>query len=574
VDLCAKSSGEEYLPEDQVSDRNKDEPRLVQPWGLISEFRVPRSFRLTFRGASLGVTGSCFQLDNGRSEILVDCGMFQGSKTEKELNYRAFPFDPRSIHAVLLTHAHIDHSGLLPKLTKAGFAGPILATRATVDLCAVMLPDAGHIQESEVEQLNRRNRARGIAAVQPIYTAEDAKACLAQFRPVDYQTWVPVLPGCRAQFWNAGHLLGSASVVVEMEYEPNHPPLRLLFSGDIGPGHKLMQYEPEAPEGFDHVICESTYGDMDRPEVSPVRRRELLRDEVLAAAKPNGAMLIPSFAVERTQELLVDLVSLMETGDVPVAPIFIDSPLATKASAVFEAHASELEGGEALKGALHARNVHFTDSVEQSKAIGRIRNFHIVIAASGMCDAGRIRHHLKAWLWRDDATVLFVGFQAKGTLGRILLDGASRVRIMGDEVKVRARTRSLDLYSGHADGPELADWIGNRKPITGDVFLVHGERPAIEALAARLVDAGLANSPVMPVLDQPFDLTPRRAQAVETGERSRIPSESVGAVDWHNDLSELLLDISDTVAQAADERAKQVVIRRLRRALTQNRNGR
>ncbi len=522
--------------------------------------------RLRFHGAAQAVTGSCFALQTSEASILVDCGLFQGSKTEKELNYRPFPFAPASVDAVLLTHAHIDHSGLLPKLAKDGFVGPIFATAATIDLCSVMLPDSGHIQEMEVEQLNRRNARRGLPMVQAIYDAEQALATLTQFRPMPFETWAPVAKGIRARYWNAGHLLGSASIELEIDRLGDRP-LRLLFSGDIGPNHKLLQSDPAAPHGLDYVVCEATYGDVDRPDTSFERRLQVLRSEVQAAVKASGVLLIPSFAVERTQELLVDLVHLMKSGDIPSAPIFVDSPLATKASAVFEKHAGDIEHGEELRDALRSPQVRFTESAEQSKAIARIRGFHIVIAASGMCEAGRIRHHLKDWLWREQATVLLVGFQAQGTLGRILLDGAPRVRLMGEEVQVRARIRSVDLYSGHADGPELAAWLAGRQPVSGSIFLTHGEREAIDGLRSRLIDAGTDARVVVPTLDSAFDLSAEAAHQIEHEEPVRIAAGSAGRRDWHNDLSKLILDIDEAVARAADERARKQIIRRLRKAL-------
>jgi len=532
------------------------------------DVRERKPVRLRFHGAARTVTGSCFALETPGARILIDCGMFQGSRTERELNYRPFPFVPSEIDAVILTHAHIDHSGLLPKLVKDGFGGSVFATQATVDLCSVMLPDSGHIQETEVRQLNKRNARRGRSEVEPIYDAEQATATLAQFRSVPYGAWSSIADGIRARFWNAGHLLGSASVEVEIG-DASARPIRMLFSGDIGPGHKLLQPEPEAPKDLDYVICESTYGDTDRPDVSPALRAQLLRDEVRAAMQSTGALLIPSFAVERTQELLVDLIDLMQRGEVPDIPIFVDSPLATKASGIFETHAGEIENGGALKRALHARNVHFTESVEQSKAISLIRSFYIVIAGSGMCDAGRIRYHLKDWLWREQATVLLVGFQAQGTLGRILQDGASRVRLMGEEVAVRARIRSLDLYSGHADGPELAAWVAARKPVTGNIFLTHGEQEPIEKLKDRL-GAMVGETPVLiPTLDEAFDLAGGGAQPVEPSLPGRMPPESAGRRDWDNELSKLMIDINDAVAQAADERGRNVIIRRLQRALKQ-----
>lgn len=527
--------------------------------------------RLTFHGAAGGVTGSCHRLETAGGTVLLDCGMFQGSKTEKELNYRPFPFSVGDVDAVVLSHAHIDHSGLLPKLVRDGYSGPIYATGATFELCSVMLPDSAHIQEIEVEQLNRRNRRRRRRdTVEPIYTGADAQATLALFHPVAYGDWLQVLPGLRARFWNAGHLLGSASVELDLA----EPPMKLLFSGDIGPDYKLMHPDPEGPSGIDYLICESTYGDTDREDATPAHRRGQLRAEVKAAMHPDGALLIPSFAVERAQELISDLCQLMAEKALPEIPIYVDSPLAAAATRVFARHARELESGEVLLKGLAARNLHMTETVEQSKALDRVRGFHIVIAASGMCEAGRIRHRLKNWLWRDEATVLLVGYQANGTLGRILQDGAPSVRIQGEEFSVRARIRSIDLYSGHADGPELASWVEKRLPLAHDIFLVHGEREAIDGMADRLSGLIEADHVLKPGLDESFELTPTGAVRLAGEAPPRVPREEVGRLDWHNDVTRLLLDISDQLAAETDEKSRNVVIRRLRRALAGEEGGR
>jgi metallo-beta-lactamase family protein len=531
----------------------------------IADRQGASDIRLCFHGAARAVTGSCFALQTNDAQILIDCGMFQGSKTEKELNYRAFPFDAASIDAVLLTHAHIDHSGLLPKLSKDGFQGPIYATAPTIDLCSVMLPDSGHIQEMEVEQLNRRNARRGRSTVEPIYGVEQAIITLTQFRSVPPGKTMTVASGIRARYWDAGHLLGSASIEVEIDRQ-GEPPLRILFSGDIGSSVKPFHGDPTGPTGIDYVICETTYGDVDREDVTLDHRLLLLEAEVKAAAKLSGPLLIPSFAVERTQELLVDLVRLMKDGRIPGAPIFVDSPLATKASAVFETHARALDNGEALLEALRDPRVRFTESVEQSKAIDRIRGFHIVIAASGMCDAGRIRHHLKEWLWRDAATILFVGFQAQGTLGRVLLDGARHVRLMGEEIRVKARIRSIDVYSGHADAPQLAAWVAERRPILGSVFLTHGEEHAMQGFADRLEKLDPALRVIEPSLDSVFALPGGAARQISGPVRSA--AESAGRLDWHNELSSLILDIDEQMSLAADERARRQIVRRLRKALS------
>jgi metallo-beta-lactamase family protein len=524
---------------------------------------------IRFCGAARTVTGSCYHFETKSGRFLVDCGLFQGSKTLKALNYSVFAFHPADIDIVLLTHAHIDHSGLLPKLVRQGFRGKIMATRGTIDLCSYLLPDAGSIQESEVTALNRRNSARGRSNVTPIYTQADAVASLNSFRPVEYQTWFDVMRGVRARYWNAGHLLGSASIEIEFAGEgASGQPLRVLASGDIGPDAKLLEPDPEAPAGFDYVISESTYGDSKRPPTTSQARRQRLAAEVHAAYAAKGALLIPAFAVERTQELIVDLVDLMDRGEVPAAPIFLDSPLAIHATEVFRKYASSLEGDIDLDRLLNSPHLHFTETVDESKAIAKASGFHIIIAASGMCDAGRIRHHLKRWLWHSGATVLLVGFQAHGTLGRFLVDGATAVRIQGEEIKVAARIRRIDEYSGHADGPELARWIAARRPIHRGVFLVHGEEPALSGLSERISERTVPAAQVFrPILDDIYELSTSAPTPIDVTHRRRLAPEAVVALDWHNDMSRLILDINDRIEAAADDRARGVIVRRLRRAL-------
>ncbi|MBK1869068.1 MBL fold metallo-hydrolase [Taklimakanibacter albus] len=531
--------------------------------------------KLHFHGATRVVTGSCYVIETDQARLIIDCGMFQGSKTEKELNYRAFPFDPRKIDAMLLTHAHIDHAGLIPKLVKAGFAKKIYATHATCDLCAVMLPDSGFIQETEVRLLNDRNRKRGLPEVEPIYTLEDAHRALEFFEGIAYKMWITPVPGIRARYWNAGHLLGSASIEVEVE-RAGQKPLRILFSGDIGPDAKLFEPDPEAPTDFDYVVCESTYGGKDRFERSEEKRRELLGTELRAAASRQGAVLIPSFAVERTQEVLVDLIALMDKGVIPNAPVFIDSPLALKATNIFSQHAKSLRNGDALLRALESPYVKTTESVEESKAINRFSGFHIIVAASGMCEAGRIRHHLKNNLFKPNATVLLVGFQAAGTLGRLLEDGAQAVKIHGEEVKVRATIRRFEDYSGHADGPELLQWLRERLPIAKMVFLTHGEESAQIAMEGEVAQNNImpADRIARPSLDDVYDLTGAEPVLSAAEVRPRISPDKLARRDWHNDLTELMLGINDMVGKAADEKARAVIIRRLKRALEEeNGNG-
>jgi metallo-beta-lactamase family protein len=519
-------------------------------------------------GAARTVTGLSLLFETPEARFLVDCGLFQGPKTLKALNWEPFPYAPRDIDAVLLTHAHIDHSGLLPRLVKEGFRGPIHATGPTADLCAVMLPDSGHVQEMEVAFLNRRNRRRGRAEVAPIYTAADAAAAIRAFRAVPMDRWTEPLPGVRARWWHAGHMLGSASIELEIA-AGGEAPVRVLVSGDLGPDCAVFHADPEGPRGLDHVFLESTYGDEDKPCVDHAARRDRLAGLVQEAAHPDGALLIPAFAVERTQEICWDLVSLMQSGRIPQAPIMVDSPLAIRATEVFLEHAATLEDGRSVKRALRSPLLNFTESGEQSRRIAETEGFHIVIAGSGMCDAGRIRHHLKRWLWSPRATVLLTGFQAEGTLGRLLLEGKQEVRIQGETIRVAAAIREIRDYSGHADAPELAAWLRARGPVAGGVFLVHGEPPAMAALAGRLAAEGVAEAGqvLQPVLDDAFELPAGLPPLRREVARRRPDPADAGRPDWHNARAALLLSVEDAIERAPDAAARQRIMAALRRAL-------
>ncbi|MBV9994556.1 MAG: MBL fold metallo-hydrolase [Caulobacteraceae bacterium] len=520
---------------------------------------------LTVHGAAGCVTGACYRLETGRSTILVDCGMFQGPKSLKALNYERFPFDAKTVDAALLTHAHIDHSGLLPKLMRAGFRGPIWATAGTRDLCAVMLPDAGHIQESEVEQLNRRNQRRGRPPVQPIYGVRDAERTMELFRRVKLGDEIEVAPGVRARWWNAGHILGAASIEVTIEGET---PLRLLFSGDLGPGGRDFLADPDAPAGIDHLIIESTYGDRERPPLTPEMRRAQLAAEMRAAHEAGGPLLMPAFAVERTQELLADLLQVMADGEAPAADVFLDSPLAIQATEVFlQRGYSPAIGRNPFEGLHAGERLRFLKEPSESDRLERLRGWHVIMAASGMCDAGRIRKHLKRLLWRSDTTVLLTGFQVHGTLGRLLADGERRVRIQGDEIRVAARVRSLDTYSGHADAKGLASWAAARRPIGGKVFICHGEPSASQGLAARLADAGLpGESLVLPSIDDAFALEPRAARSVAVPKLRPAP-ERPSELDWHNARAALLGDLDARLEAAATDAERTALLETVRKAL-------
>lgn len=523
------------------------------------------SVSLTFHGAARCVTGSCLRLETGRATVLIDCGLFQGPKTLKELNYQPFPFDVSDIDAVLLTHAHIDHSGMLPKLMRAGYRGPILATGATRDLCAVMLPDAGGIQEGEVQHLNRRNQQRGRPTVEPIFTKRDGVKVVQQFRPVKRGQSVEVAPGIRATFWDAGHILGSCSVEVDVETDDG--PLKLFFSGDVGPGGRDYNADPQGPAGIDHLIIESTYGDRERQDVDPIERRRLLAKELTAAHAAGGPLLLPAFAVERTQELLADLLLVMDSGQAPQGDVFLDSPLAIEATEVFlERGWDPAAGRNPFEGIAPSERLRFLRKPQESDGLDRLRGWHVILAASGMCDAGRVRKHLKRLLWREDATVLLSGFQPAGTLGRLLLDGEKQVRIQGEEIKVRARIRDLDTYSGHADASGLVAWALARRPIHGMTFIDHGEPSANEALRQRLIAEGFdADRVVIPEMDGRFEL--RRAGALASRGPARLAPGAATRPDWHNLRSGFLAQLNEVLQQAPDDAAREALIRELEKSL-------
>ena len=524
---------------------------------------------LSFCGAAGTVTGSCYWFQTERSQFLIDCGMFQGSKTLKELNYGPFPFDPKKLDFVLLTHAHIDHSGLIPKLVNQGFSGKVFTTQGTFDLLSYMLPDSGYIQEAEVERLNRRNVQRGRALVTPIYGKADAQASLKSFSIIEYEEWRDVGDGVRARYWNAGHILGAASIEIEVVTGQRNPRVsRLLFSGDIGPGHKLFHPDPDAPENWDYVCCEATYGGRERTEVDPEKRRQILAEEVQMALARGGNLLIPAFAVERTQELLLDLSLLFDADRIPKASVFLDSPLAIRATEVFTKNAATLEGMGSAPDLFRRPNIRFTASVEDSKAISRFNGGAIIIAGSGMCDAGRIRHHLKQNLWRPNATVLLVGYQAPGTLGSLLSQGVLTVKIQGEDVMVNAAIRQIDIYSGHADGEQLVAWVKARMPVKSAVFLTHGEDSTLTALREDLEVAGIRPERVIiPQLDDVVDLLAGESKIQFRTKPHRLSPESVGGLDWHNELAEFSLRLKDLLNSAAGNKARKVILRRVTRAL-------
>ncbi|HEY0600407.1 MBL fold metallo-hydrolase [Brevundimonas sp.] len=505
------------------------------------------------------MTGSCMLLEIAGRRILIDCGMFQGPKTLKALNYEPFPFAPASLDAVLLTHAHIDHSGLLPKLVKAGYRGPIFATRGTRDLCEVMLADSAGIQESEVRHLNRRNAQRGLDPVEPIYGAQDVDQTLRLFQRVKFGEPAAIGAGVQATWWPAGHLLGAASIQVQAG--EGEDALNLLFSGDLGSGRQPFLPQPAGPAGVDHVILECTYGDRERIDLELTARRRALADELRQARAAGGPLLLPTFAVGRAQELILDLLAVMEAQPDLTADIFLDSPLAIEATEVFLRRGWNPDTGEnPFEPLRHATRLHHLIRPQESDRLERLTGWHVILAGSGMCDAGRIRRHLKRLLWRREVTVLTTGFMAAGTLGRLLVEGHSAVRVQGEDIRVGARIRNLDCYSGHGDATDLVEWLKAREPVGGTVLLDHGEPDAIAALSGRLAAAG--HRPVTARLDQTYLLTRASAEPLP-GNVARLAPGQATRPDWHNDRAALLVALNERLQALPSDEARARLIDRL-----------
>lgn len=521
---------------------------------------------LTFCGAAGTVTGSCSLINSDRGQFLVDCGLFQGNRTTQDLNYQPFPFNPSDVGFALLTHAHIDHSGLLPKLTHAGFNGRIHCTEATRDLLEFMLRDSAFIQESNTDRMNSKRERRGQSLVQPLYTVADAEATLRQLVATEYETWFEPVDGIACRFWNAGHLLGSASV--EVKFEQAGKSISLLFSGDLGPDEKAFHPEPEAPTDYDYIVCESTYGDRDRDDYTLEKRREAIRDELLRGLSRGGNVVIPSFAVERSQELLHDIAALLNAGEIPDATVYLDSPLARKATEVFIKYSAEMEDIAVDESELFRHpNFRLVESVEESKAINKVKRGAIIISASGMCTAGRIKHHLKNNIFRSESTVLFVGYQSPGTLGSIILGGTPRVRIHGKEYEVRAEIRKLGNYSAHADQGELIDWILARGPARGGLFLNHGEDSARKVLRDLLIERGLdAEKILLPAFDESFTLVAGSpAKSISRPEPRIDPAELKR--DWHNEYVDFILKLSEKLQATKTSHQRRELIDRLSKSL-------
>ncbi len=443
--------------------------------------------KLEFYGAAGEVTGSCHILTVGDSRILLDCGMIQGSRKDAARNRGPWPFEPRSVDAVVLSHAHIDHSGRLPLLVRDGFTGPIYAQRATRDLCRIMLKDAGFLAEKEAESVNRKRQRKGLAPVQPIYTAAEGVAAVGQFRGLPYERRERILPGITIRYLDAGHILGSA--IVELWLEEGGVRRKLVFSGDLGNAGAPILRDPVRVQDADLVLMESTYGD--RLHRSRQETIAELGEIITRARHGKGNILIPSFAVGRSQDLLYFLSQHRQDWSLDEWTVFLDSPMAIEASRVYaryahlyDEEAAGLWNRRGGGGGLLPRFV-LSRTAKQSRAINKIRAGAIILAGSGMCEGGRIKHHLKNNVWREDCHVVIVGYQAQGTLGRRLVDGAEKIKLWGETIRVAARVHTVGGLSAHADQDGLLRWyrgFDDRPP----VYLVHGEQVARETLRTRL----------------------------------------------------------------------------------------
>jgi metallo-beta-lactamase family protein len=435
---------------------------------------------LRFLGACGTVTGSKFLLEAGARHILIDCGVFQGSSELQQKNWTAPPFDPRSLDAAVLTHAHIDHTGYLPRLGKAGFSGPVYVTPPTAGLLGYLLPDAAHLHEEDARYANQKGYSTHRPAL-PFFDANDASAALALLRPIDFHQRTELAPGLALTFRRVGHILGAAFITLEADSQ------RIVFSGDVGQRNVPILKDPESPESADHLLLESTYGDRLHPEGSP---REEIGRAVAETVARRGVVLIPAFAVGRAQDVLYHLGSLQRDGTLPGdLPIYLDSPMAVSASDLYTSalseHDLEMEQLES-KGVspIEGPSVHLIRDRNDSIALNGHGGPMVIVSASGMLTGGRILHHLKHRLSDPATTLLFVGFQAAGTLGRQILEGAHEVRIFGELVPVRAEIKEIPALSAHADQRGLVEWAGALTTPPRAVYLVHGEPPAREALAA------------------------------------------------------------------------------------------
>lgn len=492
-------------------------------------------------GGVASVTGSCFLIETGVGKsFMVDCGLFQGSAQIEQRNGEDWSFDPYALDTLLLTHAHIDHSGRIPKLVRDGFKGRIITSPPTAELCQIMLLDAAHVQEMDAEWQTRRNRRRARKPILPLYTMEDAEACFRYFSPVERDTIVTVDSGIKARLRNAGHILGSS--ILELWIKDMHEEIKIVFSGDIGQRNQLIVKDPDEIMTANYLFLESTYGNREHRSIED-SKTELL--EAIRSAVTHGEkVIIPAFAVERTQEILYVLAEFHRNGTLPDIPVFLDSPLAIKATEIFRKN-KQYYDEEALaivdKGfdPFDMPNLRFTPTVKESMAINTLQGSAIVIAGNGMCTAGRIKHHLKHNLWRPGASIVFVGFQANGSTGRMIIEGRQWVKVFGENVAVRAGIFSIGGFSAHADQKDLLEWAGHFKHSQPQVFVVHGELTASEALA-RLIRERLSMEVSIPAWKELLILGPREVRS----ERAPVAAVPDIVANLHKTIDDLEAEIN------------------------------
>jgi metallo-beta-lactamase family protein len=465
--------------------------------------------KLKFLGAARTVTGSFFLVEAEKVSFAVDCGMFQGSESVEERNFLKFPVNPETIDFLFLTHAHIDHSGLIPKLYKAGFRGKIYCSTATKDFCAIMLPDSAHIQEFEARKENVVLNKDRKPLIEPVYSVEDAAECLGQFEVLNLDQIYSLENGVNVRFREAGHILGSC--IAEIWVEENNKKTKFVFSGDLGQLNQPFVKDPAIIEEADYLVMESTYGDRLHPELAD--RAEMLKKIIDETMKQGGNLIIPSFAVERTQDVLYDLNLLHSQKRLdPGIKVYLDSPLAINATEIFKRNLDFYDQEvtqliEKGKDPLKLPNLEYSRTKAESMKLNKIKSKAIIISASGMCDAGRILHHLKHNLSRPESTILFVGFQAEETRGRQILSGEEYVELFGNKVAVRASIEEIPTYSAHADQRALINWVQNYKSKPKKIFLVHGEEKAQQVLAD-LIQEELKIATVIPDWQDEIELNP------------------------------------------------------------------
>lgn len=523
---------------------------------------------LTFCGAARQVTGSMFLLETKEHSILIDCGLSQGEDEKKTGD--GFPFKPSSIEYLLLTHAHIDHSGRIPQLVKEGFCGTVYCTSATLELCSIMLLDSAHIQESEAEWKSRKNRRSGKEAVEPLYTQEDAWQALEHFQAVEYDQMLTLSEDLHVRFTDAGHLLGSASIEVFLKEDGIQK--KIVFSGDIGNLDQPIIRDPDYIESADVVVMESTYGDRlhEKNVLSLMDRAGMLAEITDRTFRRGGKLIIPSFAVGRTQEILYLYRLIIDHGLLDYSPqVFLDSPLAVRATSIFrDSIRGDYFDDEAMDLVERGLNpVDFpslikTQDVKDSMALNSRKEPCVIISSSGMCDAGRIKHHLKHNLWKPECTVLFVGYQAEGTLGRNIADGARHVTIFGEQIDVKAEIASLPGLSGHADMNGLMTWIKAFREKPGKVFVVHGDENVAPQFALKLAKEGF-NACAPELLDS-FDLAadlPEQKTAVWVDRNEKIISTACQRLDSEKARIDKLLGRFKFAVSALDMNDKDRVTR-------------